>query len=69
MSSMHWTGFCEGTIVLTIVINELLKKISILAPASSTHFSWSFKLGTFIMVNVIDALEILRRGYRVNNCY
>ena len=41
-----------------------------LTPASSTHFSWSFKLSTFIMVNVIDALnEILRGDYRVNNFY
>ena len=40
------------------------------APASSAHFSWSFKLDTFIMVNVLDALdEILRGDYRLNNCY
>ena len=41
-----------------------------LSPASSTHFSWSFKLCTFIMVNVLDALdEILRGDYRLKNCY
>ena len=41
-----------------------------LAPASSTNFSWSLKLGTFIMVNVLDALdEISREDYRLNNCY
>ena len=41
-----------------------------LAPVSSTHFSWSLKLGTFIMFNVLDALdEILRGDYRLNNCY
>ena len=40
------------------------------APATSTHFSWSFKLDTFIMVNVLDALDkILRGNYRLNNCY
>ena len=47
-----------------------LEKIVMLAPASSTHFSWSLKLGTFIMVNVLDALDaILREDYRLNNCY
>ena len=41
-----------------------------LAPASLTHFSLSFKLGTFIIVNVLDALDkILRGDYRLNNCY
>ena len=41
-----------------------------LASASSTDFSWWFKLGTFIMVNVLDALnEILRGDYRSNSCY
>ena len=41
-----------------------------LAPVTSTHSFWSFKLGIFIMVNVIDALdEILRRDHCVNNCY
>ena len=40
------------------------------ALASSKHFSWSFKLGTFIMVNVLEALdEILRGDYRSNNWY
>ena len=39
-----------------------------LAPVSSTHFSWSLKLGTFIMINVLDALDkILRGDYRSNN--
>ena len=39
-------------------------------PASLTHFSWSFKLGTFIIVNVFDALDkILRENYSLNNCY
>ena len=34
-----------------------------LATASSTHFSWSVKLSTFIMVNVLDALDgISARG-------
>ena len=41
-----------------------------LAAASSTHFSWSLKLGTFIMVNVLVALDAIFRGeYRLNNCY
>ena len=41
-----------------------------LTPDSSTHFSWSFKFVTFIMVNVLDALdEILRGDYRLNHCY
>ena len=41
-----------------------------LAPASSTHFSWSLKLGTFIMVNVLVALDAIFRGeFRLNNCY
>ena len=41
-----------------------------LAAVSSTHFSWSLKLGTFIMLNVLDALdEILRGDYLLNNCY
>ena len=41
-----------------------------LAPASSTHFSWSLKLGTFVMVNVLDAFdEILQRDHRLKNCY
>ena len=45
-------------------------KIAMLAPATSTHSSSSFKLGTFIMVNVLEALdEILRGDYRSNNCY
>ena len=41
-----------------------------LVPASSTHFSCSLKLGTSIMVNVLDVLaEILRGDYRLNTCY
>ena len=41
-----------------------------IAAASSRHFSWSFKLGTFIMLDVLDALdEILRGDYRLNNCW
>ena len=41
-----------------------------LAPVSSTHFSWSLKLGTFIMLNILDALdESLRGDYHLNNCY
>ena len=41
-----------------------------LAPASSTHFFWSLKLGTFTMLNILDALdEILRGDYCLNNCY
>ena len=40
-----------------------------LAPDSSTHFSWSFKLSTFITGNVLDALEvILREDYCLNKC-
>ena len=39
-------------------------------PASSTHFSWSLKLGTFIKVNVLDVLDkILRGDYRLKHCY
>ena len=41
-----------------------VEKIAMLAPANSTHFSWSFQLDTFIMVNVLDALdEILQEDY------
>ena len=41
-----------------------------LASASSTHFSWSLKLGTFIVLNSLDALdEILRGDYCLDNCY
>ena len=41
-----------------------------LAPASAAHFSWSLKLGTFIMVNVLVALDAIFRGdYLLNNCY
>ena len=41
-----------------------------IAAASSRNFSWSFKLGTLIMLNVLEAFnEILRRDYRFNNCY
>ena len=41
-----------------------------IAAASSRNFSWSFKLGTLIMLNVLDALdEILRGDYRLNNSY
>ena len=37
---------------------------------TSRHFSWSFKLGTFIMVNVLDALDDILRGfYRLKNYY
>ena len=32
------------------------------APASSTHFPWSFKLGTFIMVNVLDVFDEICEG-------
>ena len=40
-----------------------------IAAASSRDFSWSFKLGNFIILNVLDALgEILGRDYRLNNC-
>ena len=41
-----------------------------LASANLTYFSWSFKLSTFIMVNVCDALdEILQEDYCLNICY
>ena len=41
-----------------------------IAPPSSTHFPWSFKTGTFIMVKVLHALdEILRGEYRLNNYF
>ena len=41
-----------------------------LTPVSSTHFSWSLKLGTFIMMNFLDALgEISRGDYRLSNCH
>ena len=41
-----------------------------LAPVSSTHFSWSLKLCNFIKVNVFDAVDkILRGDYHLNNCY
>ena len=41
-----------------------------IAPASAAHFFWSVKLGTFIMVKVLDASDqILLGNYRLNNCY
>ena len=59
---------CDGNIVGTIIINYLVKKIAMVAPATSTDFSWSFKFGTFIIVNVLDALDEISRGdYRLNN--
>ena len=40
------------------------------AATGSMLFSWLFKLGTFIMVNVLDALgDILRGNYRLIICY
>ena len=40
-----------------------------LAPASSTHFSWSLKICSFIMVIALNALnKILQGDYRLNNC-
>ena len=40
------------------------------APANLTHFSWSFKLGTFIIVNILDTFnKILQGDYRISNCY
>ena len=33
-----------------------------IAPVSSKHFSWSFKLGTFIMVNVLDVYNEICEG-------
>ena len=33
-----------------------------LAPYSSTHFFWWFKLGNFIMANILDALDEILRG-------
>ena len=33
-----------------------------LALASSTHFSWSLKLSSFIMLNILDALDENLRG-------
>ena len=40
------------------------------APARSTHFFLSFKLGSFIIVNDLEALhEIFRGDDRLNNCY
>ena len=40
------------------------------APATSTDFSWSFKLGTFIKVNVLDVLDKIVRGdYHSSNSY
>ena len=41
-----------------------------LAPASAAHFSWCLRLVTYIMVNVLVALDAIFRGdYRLNNCY
>ena len=38
--------------------------------ASSRHFSWSLKLGNFIMANVLDALDDISLGnYRLNIYY
>ena len=41
-----------------------------LAPVSAAHFSWSLRLVTFIMVNILVALDAIFWGdYCVNNCY
>ena len=41
-----------------------------LAPASSTHFSWSLKLSTSIVVNILVALDEISQGdCRLNNFY
>ena len=41
-----------------------------LAADSSTHPSLSLKLGSFIRINVLEALdEILRGDHRFNNVY
>ena len=51
--------------IQSIAINYIFKETDLLAPVGSTHFSWSFKLRTFIMVNVLNVLdEISRRNYR-----
>ena len=40
------------------------------APASSTQFSWFFKLSNFIMLNVLDVLDEISWGdYRLNDYY
>ena len=39
------------------------------APDSSTNFSWSFRLDTFIMVNVLDTLNEILQDYSLKNCY
>ena len=41
-----------------------------LAPASSTYFSWLLNIYNFIRVNVLDAVDKILRGYyRLNNIY
>ena len=41
-----------------------------LALASSKHFSWLLNLETFIVVNVLGALDETSRGYyRANKCH
>ena len=41
-----------------------------IAAVSLKHFSWSFKLGSFIMINVPEALDkILREDHRFNYFY
>ena len=41
-----------------------------LAAGGLTPFSWSFKLGSFIMINVPEAVDkILREDHRFNHFY
>ena len=41
-----------------------------LASVSSLHFSWSFELSSFIMVNNLEELHKILRGDRgLNDCY
>ena len=41
-----------------------------IAVVSLKHFSWSFKLGNFIMLNILDTLnETLQGHYCLNSCY
>ena len=37
--------------------------------ASSRNFSWSFKLSTFIMLDVLDAFDEILRVHYGYNCY
>ena len=66
----HCTRFWEDTIVWTIVIDFYSEKSLCSLRLARGFFLCSFKLGSFIMLNVLDALDDISLGnYRLNICY